>query len=54
MTRKPVKSGPKKRDILMVKYADPKKVIRRFVKTLEKLGQQQKDAPPPTPSLNRR
>eukprot|EP01037_Dinobryon_pediforme_P009569 gene9569-9645_t len=28
----------------MVKYADPKKVIRRFVKTLEKLGQGHKNA----------
>lgn len=54
MTHKPVKTGLKKRDVLMVKYADPKKVIRRFVKTLEKLGQQQKGTPPPATRQNRR
>ena len=43
---------PKKRDVLMAKHAEPKKVIRLFVKTLEKLGQNHKSAmtgavPPP-------
>ena len=44
MKVRPTKANIKKRDVLMVKYADPKKVIRRFVKTLEKLGQQHKAA----------